>query len=126
MPRLKDVEQFEKVYKEVESKYQRGEKALKADYESLQKVRKILVDEKRHIRFGDWNAFDIEVPVVADRGSGLLFWPLGSGMSFFRISDPIPIFLRTQFGSIFLLKILFVLPLKKIISNFVKFCATKN
>jgi hypothetical protein len=55
------VEQFEKVYKEVESKYQRGEKALKADYESLQKVRKILVDEKRHIRFGDWNAFDIEV-----------------------------------------------------------------
>ncbi len=61
LSRLKDVEQFEKVYKEVESKYQRGEKALKADYESLQKVRKILVDEKRHIRFGDWNAFDIEV-----------------------------------------------------------------
>jgi obg-like ATPase 1 len=45
----------------VESKYQRGEKALKADYESLQKVKKTLVDEKKHIRFGDWNAFDIEV-----------------------------------------------------------------
>jgi len=49
------------VYKEVESKYQRGEKALKADFESLQKVRKVLIDEKKHIRFGDWNAFDIEV-----------------------------------------------------------------
>lgn len=59
--RLKDAEQFEKVYKEVESKYQRGEKALKADFESLQKVRKVLIDEKKHIRFGDWNAFDIEV-----------------------------------------------------------------
>jgi len=59
--RLKDVEQFEKVYKEVESKYQRGEKTLKADYESLQKVKKVLVEEKKHIRFGDWNAFDIEV-----------------------------------------------------------------
>ncbi len=55
------MEQFEKVFKEVESKYQRGEKALKADYESLQKVKKTLVDEKKHIRFGDWNAFDIEV-----------------------------------------------------------------
>lgn len=59
--RLKDVEQFEKVFKEVESKYQRGEKALKADYESLQRVKKVLIEEKRHIRFGDWNAFDIEV-----------------------------------------------------------------
>lgn len=59
--RLKDAEQFEKVYKEVESKYQRGEKALKADVESLQKVKKVLIDEKKHIRFGEWNAFDIEV-----------------------------------------------------------------
>ena len=45
----------------MESKYQRGEKALKADVESLQKVKKVLIDEKKHIRFGEWNAFDIEV-----------------------------------------------------------------
>jgi obg-like ATPase 1 len=78
--RLKDVEQFEKVYKEVESKYQRGEKALKADYESLQKVRKILVDEKRHIRFGDWNAFDIEVYQLLRIGDpGCCFGPLDPG-----------------------------------------------
>ena len=62
------MEQFEKVYKEVESKYQRGEKALKADFESLQKVKKVLIDEKKHIRFGDWNAFDIEVNFCIDFG----------------------------------------------------------
>jgi len=59
--RLKDEDQFLKVYDDIEKKYNRGEKALKAEYESLQKVKKILVDEKRHIRFGTWSAADIEV-----------------------------------------------------------------
>jgi len=60
--RLKDVEQFDKVFEEVERKYCRGgEKKLKADYEILCKIKKVLIDEKRHIRFGDWNAADIEV-----------------------------------------------------------------
>jgi hypothetical protein len=54
------VEQFEKVYKDVESKYQRGDKSLKADFESLQRVKKTLVEEQKHIRFGEWSAFDIE------------------------------------------------------------------
>jgi len=60
--RLKDEEFFEKVYEEIERKHVRGgEKKLKAEYESLCKIKKILVEEKRHIRFGDWNANDIEV-----------------------------------------------------------------
>jgi len=60
--RLKDVEQFDKVFEEVERKYCRGgEKKLKADYEILCKIKKVLIEEKRHIRFGDWNAADIEV-----------------------------------------------------------------
>jgi len=60
--RLKDVESFTKVFDEVEKKFVvRGEKGLKAEYESMCKVKKILVEEKRHIRFGNWNAADIEV-----------------------------------------------------------------
>eukprot|EP00088_Acartia_fossae_P006942 TRINITY_DN13211_c0_g1_i1.p1 TRINITY_DN13211_c0_g1~~TRINITY_DN13211_c0_g1_i1.p1 ORF type:complete len:400 (-),score=118.31 TRINITY_DN13211_c0_g1_i1:340-1539(-) len=60
--RLKDVEQFEKVYEEVDRKYSRGgEKKLKGEFESLCRIKKILVDEKRHIRFGDWSANDIEI-----------------------------------------------------------------
>jgi len=60
--RLKDQEGFDKVFEEVERKYVRGgEKKLKNDYDILCKIKKVLVDEKRHIRFGDWNAADIEV-----------------------------------------------------------------
>jgi len=60
--RLKDIEQFDKVFEEVERKYCRGgEKKLKADYEILCKIKKVLVEDKKHIRFGTWNAADIEV-----------------------------------------------------------------
>jgi len=59
--RLKDVEQFEKVFAEVERKWNRGEKQVKAEFESLKKVQQVLVTEKRHVRFGDWSANDIEV-----------------------------------------------------------------
>ena len=33
----------------------------KAEYEILVKIKKVLVEENRHIRFGEWNANDIEV-----------------------------------------------------------------
>jgi len=60
--RLKDMDGFEKVFEEVERKYCRGgEKKLKAEYEILCKIKKVLVEDGRHIRFGDWNAADIEV-----------------------------------------------------------------
>lgn len=60
--RLKDVEQFEKVYDDVERKYVRGgKKEMKAEYEILTKIKKVLIEEKRHIRFGDWNTYDIEI-----------------------------------------------------------------
>ena len=50
------------MYEEVERKYVRGgEKKLKNDYDILCKIKKVLVDDKRHIRFGEWNAADIEV-----------------------------------------------------------------
>jgi len=60
--RLKDMDQFEKIFEEVERKYCRGgEKKLKAEYEILCKIKKVLIEDNRHIRFGDWNAADIEV-----------------------------------------------------------------
>lgn len=60
--RLKDEEFFEKVFEEVERKYCRGnDKALKAEYEILCKFKKVLMEDKKHIRFGDWNQADIEV-----------------------------------------------------------------
>jgi len=60
--RLKDEEFFEKIFDDVERKYVRGgEKALKAEYEVLCKLKKVLMEEKRHLRFGNWNQADIEV-----------------------------------------------------------------
>jgi len=60
--RLKDAEYFEKIFEEVERKYVRGnEKKLKVEYEILLKIQKVLMEEKKHIRFGNWNQVDIEV-----------------------------------------------------------------
>jgi len=58
--RLKDEEQFMKVFEDVE-KRKAQEKKLKQEYEILCKIKKLLVEDKKHIRFGDWNAVEIEV-----------------------------------------------------------------
>jgi len=58
--RLKDEESFLKVFDDLEKKYTRGEKKLKVEYESMVKIKQILIEEKRHIRFGTWNAADVE------------------------------------------------------------------
>ena len=70
----------------MESKYQRGEKALKADVESLQKVKKVLIDEKKHIRFGEWNAFDIEVFFFYFKYFAVLWIRIVPDPNFFSIS----------------------------------------
>merc|ERR1719219_1892269 len=58
--RLKDEESFMKYFEDLEKKYTRGEKKLKQEYDILVKIKEILVEQKRHIRFGDWNANDVE------------------------------------------------------------------
>jgi len=58
--RLKDEESFLKVFDDLEKKYTRGEKKLKVEYESMVKIKQILIEEKRHIRFGTWSAADVE------------------------------------------------------------------
>lgn len=60
--RLKDLEYVEKVHDDVEKKVTRsGDKTLKHDYDVLHKIVEILRDEKKWVRYHDWNERDIEV-----------------------------------------------------------------
>ncbi|CAH4032163.1 unnamed protein product [Pieris brassicae] len=60
--RLKDEEQLLQNIEKLDRVVVRGnDKKLKPEYDSLMKIKSILVDEKKHIRFGDWSSFDIEI-----------------------------------------------------------------
>lgn len=60
--RLKDEEQLVQNIEKLDRTVNRGgDKKLKPEYEALAKIKTILVEEKKHIRFGDWSAADIEV-----------------------------------------------------------------
>lgn len=60
--RLKDEEYLATNMDKLERTVLRGgDKKLKPEYDILCKIKTLLVDEKQHIRFGDWNANDIEV-----------------------------------------------------------------
>ena len=49
---MKDVEYFEKIFDECERMYVRGgDKKRKAEYEILCKIKKVLIEEARMIRF---------------------------------------------------------------------------
>ncbi|XP_026807506.1 obg-like ATPase 1 [Rhopalosiphum maidis] len=59
--RLKDEEYFNANLEKLEKLAIRGgDKKLKPEYDTFLKIKTILVDEKKHIRFGDWSALDIE------------------------------------------------------------------
>jgi len=59
--RLKDEEYFNANLEKLEKLAIRGgDKKLKPEYDTFLKVKTVLVDEKKHIRFGDWSALDIE------------------------------------------------------------------
>ncbi|CAB3372324.1 Hypothetical predicted protein [Cloeon dipterum] len=60
--RLKDEEVMLQTLDKFEKTVLRGgDKKMKPEYDILCKVKQLLVDEKKHIRFGEWNANDIEV-----------------------------------------------------------------
>lgn len=60
--RLKDEEQLLKHLDKMEKLVVRGnDKKLKPEYDSLLKIKGILIDEKKHLRFSDWSVHDIEV-----------------------------------------------------------------
>ncbi|XP_050538065.1 obg-like ATPase 1 [Daktulosphaira vitifoliae] len=59
--RLKDEEYFNANLEKLEKLAIRGgDKKLKPEYDTFLKIKTVLVDEKKHIRFGDWSALDIE------------------------------------------------------------------
>ncbi|KAL7735006.1 hypothetical protein ACLKA6_011270 [Drosophila palustris] len=59
--RLKDEEKLLQCLDKLEKVVARGgDKKLKPEYDSMLKIKEILVDQKRHLRFEDWNAHDIE------------------------------------------------------------------
>lgn len=61
--RLKDMEFFEKIYVDAEKAKNRNanDKKAREEYDILTKIRKVLVDDKKMLRYGEWNAADIEV-----------------------------------------------------------------
>ncbi|XP_047988039.1 obg-like ATPase 1 isoform X1 [Leguminivora glycinivorella] len=60
--RLKDEEQLMSSLEKLERTVCRGaDKKLKPEYDALLRIKAVLVDEKKHIRFGDWSAADIEI-----------------------------------------------------------------
>lgn len=60
--RLKDQEKLEKDLDKLERACVRGnDKKLKPEYDTLVKIKGVLVDEKKHLRFADWSAHDVSV-----------------------------------------------------------------
>jgi len=60
--RLKDLEYVEKVHDDIEKKVTRsGDKTLKADYDVLHKILEVIRDEKKWVRYHDWNEREIEI-----------------------------------------------------------------
>lgn len=60
--RLKDEEKLLQNLEKLEKTVGRGgDKKMKPEYDSLLKIKGVLVDEKKHLRFADWNAHDIEI-----------------------------------------------------------------
>lgn len=58
--RLKDQEKLEKDLEKLERTCIRGnDKKLKPEYDTLVKIKGVLVDEKKQLRFGDWSAHDV-------------------------------------------------------------------
>jgi len=60
--RLKDEEYLLNIVDKMERTVLRGgDKKAKPEYDILCKIKNLVVDEKKHIRFSDWNALEIEV-----------------------------------------------------------------
>lgn len=60
--RLKDEDYLATLLDRLERTVIRGsDKKMKPEYDILCKIKTLLVDEKKHVRFADWNAAEIEV-----------------------------------------------------------------
>ncbi|KAL7631968.1 UNVERIFIED_CONTAM: hypothetical protein RMT77_017724 [Armadillidium vulgare] len=60
--RLKDIEYIEGAYEKLFKVCGRGgDKKLKPEYDAVCKIRTLLTEDKKHVRFADWDAREIEV-----------------------------------------------------------------
>ncbi|XP_045593456.1 obg-like ATPase 1 isoform X1 [Procambarus clarkii] len=60
--RLKDIEYIEAVYDKLFKLVERGgDKKLKPEFDCVCKVRTLLQEEKKHVRFAEWDSKEIEV-----------------------------------------------------------------
>ena len=59
--RKKDEEQLLKEIEKLGKTVLRGDKKDKQEYDILLKIKELLVDNKKHIRFGEWKDTDVEV-----------------------------------------------------------------
>lgn len=60
--RFKDIEYVEGAYDKLEKLAVRGgDKKLKPEYDTICKVKKLLEEDKKHVRFCEWDAKEIEV-----------------------------------------------------------------
>jgi len=59
--RFKDIEYVEPVHQKLAKMVERGEKKHAHEFATLGKVRKLLEEDKKHIRFADWDGKEIEV-----------------------------------------------------------------
>lgn len=58
--RLKDQDKLEKDFDKVERACIRNnDKKLKPEFDSLVKIKHVLVEEKKHLRFADWSVHDV-------------------------------------------------------------------
>lgn len=74
--RLKDEEYFNANLEKLEKLAIRGgDKKLKPEYDTFLKIKTILVDEKKHIRFGDWSALDtFSINTCSSRQNQSFIW----------------------------------------------------
>jgi len=57
--RLKDIESANKAFEKIAKFVERGDKKFKDEYDTLKKVKTLLEEEKKHIRFADWTGKEI-------------------------------------------------------------------
>jgi len=58
--RLKDIQALATPLEKISKLVERGDKKLKPELEVLEKIMKLLKDDKKHVRFAEWNAAEIE------------------------------------------------------------------
>lgn len=59
--RFKDIEYLEANHSKIGKMVERGEKKYAHEFATLTKVKKLLEEDKKHIRFADWDGKEIEV-----------------------------------------------------------------